>query len=91
MSAAETKLEMLRRHVRQGEEHIAKQHAIIARLKARGLPIEEAKRLLATFEDLQRQHEAHLARAEDEERQKWQTGLASGQGASPGAGGRASG
>jgi hypothetical protein len=66
MSAAETKLEMLRRHVRQGAEHVANQRALIARLKESALPTQEAEDLLANFEDLQRQHEAHLARAETE-------------------------
>ncbi len=64
MSAEETKVEMLRRHVRQGAEHVAKQRALVAQLTADWLPVEEAGALLATFEDLQRQHEAHLAAAE---------------------------
>jgi hypothetical protein len=33
-------------------------------LRADGLPIAEAETLLANFEDLQAQHEAHLARIE---------------------------
>jgi hypothetical protein len=33
-------------------------------LRADSLPTEEAEALLATFEDLQAQHEAHLARIE---------------------------
>lgn len=57
---------MLRRHVRQGAEHVAKQRALIARLQEKHLPIDEAEALLATFEDMQREHEAHLVRAEDE-------------------------
>jgi len=67
MSAGETKLEMLRRHVRQGAEHVANQRALIARLKDHALPTEQAEGLLANFEDLQRQHKAHLAEAEAEE------------------------
>lgn len=66
MGAAETKLEMLRRHCREGEGHVARQRALVARLVADGLPTKEARELLVTFEDLQRQHEAHLARAEAE-------------------------
>jgi glycerol dehydrogenase-like iron-containing ADH family enzyme len=61
---AETELEMVRRHVRQGAEHVANQRALIARLSAYGLPTEAAEAILANFEDLQHQHEAHLARAE---------------------------
>ncbi len=66
MSAGETKLEMLRRHVRQGAEHVANQRALVGRLKEHALPTGPAEDLLANFEDLQRQHEAHLARAEAE-------------------------
>ncbi len=57
---------MLRRHVREGKDHVAKQHAVVARLGADGLPVAEAEALLATFEDLQGQQEAHLKRAEAE-------------------------
>ncbi|AWN37744.1 hypothetical protein DK427_20105 [Methylobacterium radiodurans] len=64
MEAGETELEMVRRHVRQGAEHVAKQRALVIRLRASGLPVEEAEALLGTFEDFQRQHEAHLAKAE---------------------------
>ena len=64
MSAAETLLEMLRRHVRQGTEHVAGQRALITRLRERGLPTDAAEALLVTFEEIQRQHEAHLAEVE---------------------------
>ncbi|MGX9981566.1 hypothetical protein [Methylobacterium fujisawaense] len=53
---------MLRRHVRDGAGHVANQRALVARLRSDGLPAEEAEALLATFVDIQRQHEAHLAR-----------------------------
>ena len=55
---------MVRRHVREGEKHLADQQAIIARLKASHLPTEAAEALLATFKDMQQQHEDHLARLE---------------------------
>lgn len=64
MNAGETELEMTRRHVREGAEHVANQRALIARLQEQALPTEEAEALLITFEDLQSQHEAHLARIE---------------------------
>ncbi len=64
MGAEETDLEMVRRHVRQGEGHLASQRAIIARLKASHLPTDEAEALLDTFEDVQRLHKAHLTRLE---------------------------
>ena len=64
MSEQEIELEKVRRHVRQGAEHVAQQHEIVAKLRARGQPTEAASQLLATFEATQRQHEAHLARLE---------------------------
>jgi hypothetical protein len=63
-SGEETEPKMTGRHVRQGADHVAGQRALIARLRADGLPTEEAEALLATLEDLQAQHEAHLARIE---------------------------
>ncbi len=64
MAKNETELEMVQRHVREGEIHIKRQHEIIARLKAGDHSTDEAEMLLAQFEDLQRQHKAHLARIE---------------------------
>ena len=62
MNAAESDLEMVRRHVRQGAEHVTNQRALIARLMEHGLPTGKAEAILITFEDLQEQHEAHLTR-----------------------------
>ena len=62
MRERETELEMVRRHVEQGHKCIAKQRALIAHLKGDGLPSNDAEALLVTFEDIQRQHEDHLAR-----------------------------
>lgn len=59
----EIELEMVRRHVRKGEGHLVNQRSVIKHLKASNLSTEEAEALLATFVNLQRQHEAHLARA----------------------------
>jgi hypothetical protein len=64
MNTGETKIEMLQRHVREGAEHVAKQRALVARLRGHGLPVEDAESLLVTFEASQHQHEAHLAAAE---------------------------
>lgn len=61
-SVEETELEMVRRHIREGAGHLASQRFFIARMRMDGIPTEEAETLLATFEDNQRQHEAHLAR-----------------------------
>lgn len=63
-STDETELEMVQRHVREGEGHLANQRALIARLKTSHLPTEVAEALLANFEDLQQQHEVHLVRVE---------------------------
>jgi hypothetical protein len=63
-SAPETELEMVRRHILQGADHVARQRARVDRLRTGGLPLEAAEALLAVFEDLQHQHEAHLARIE---------------------------
>ncbi|CAO4182699.1 hypothetical protein [Methylorubrum populi] len=76
---SETELEMVRRHVKDGAMHVAEQRALIARLRQRGLPTEEAESLLVTFEDVQLQHEDHLARAEASEREEpaWEGGASS--------------
>ena len=64
MDGDEPELDMVRRHVREGAGHVANQRALVAHLKADSLPVADAEALLATFEDIQRQHEAHLARIE---------------------------
>lgn len=58
----ETDIEMVTRHVREGEIQIANQRALIAEMAARGSSTTEAEDLLATFEDIQRLHREHLAR-----------------------------
>ncbi len=60
----ETELEMVRRHVRGGAGHVARQRGIVAGLHADSLLTDVAEQLLAGFEDVQRQHMAHLARLE---------------------------
>ena len=62
MGGGETELEMVRRHVREGYGHIARQREIIAELRASGRSIVLAEALLATFLTAQAAHEAHLAR-----------------------------
>ncbi|TGD94057.1 hypothetical protein [Methylobacterium nonmethylotrophicum] len=61
MRKGETALRMVHRHVEVGARLIAKQRALIARLRQRDLPTEQAEALLILFEDVQRQHEEHLA------------------------------
>ena len=65
MGRKEDELEMVRRHVRQGAAHVARQSQLVAELRADGRPTEIAEQLLAVFEESQQQHEAHLARLEE--------------------------
>ncbi|TNC69471.1 hypothetical protein [Rubellimicrobium roseum] len=64
MADHETELEMVQRHVREGEAHVKRQREIVAELRERGHPTDVAIALLAEFEDLLRQHKAHLVRIE---------------------------
>ncbi len=64
MNTEESKLEMLRRHVREGAAHITQQRTLISRLQRAKISTADAYALLATFEELQRQHESHLAKVE---------------------------
>jgi len=61
MVLGETELEMVLRHVRQGEEAVARQRELIAGLLASGHPTNQAEELLAVFEDNLRNHRAQLA------------------------------
>lgn len=45
-------LALAERHVKQGEEHVARQIDLIARLEAGGHDTTEAKRLLGEFQEL---------------------------------------
>lgn len=58
----ETELQMVQRHVSEGRAHVERQRRIVAEMRDRGEPVELALTLLAQFEDLLRQHEAHLTR-----------------------------
>ena len=65
MTQDETKLQMVQRHVREGASHVQRQREIVAHLRATGCPTETAEMLLSNFEEVQQQHEAHLARMEN--------------------------
>jgi hypothetical protein len=58
---AETEREMVERHVRQGERHVARQREIIAELGRDGHSTAVARDLLILFEWTLAQHRAHLA------------------------------
>jgi hypothetical protein len=58
----ETELAMTRRHVREGEAHVARQREIVNELSDHGHDTVMAETLLAEFESTLRDHRAHLAR-----------------------------
>ena len=60
MAVGETELEMVKRHVRQGERHVSRQLEIIADMTLRNQPTTVAKSLLLNFELSLRAHKAHL-------------------------------
>ena len=57
---SEPQLNMAYQHVRRGEQHVARQREIVARIQALGYPSADANRLLATFEAILRQHKSHV-------------------------------
>ena len=65
MRDSESELDMVRRHVREGAARIARQCELIAFLKTSGGSTEKAETILFTFENIQDQHLAHLAHAEN--------------------------
>jgi len=64
MAGRETELEMVRRHVAQGERHVALQQEIIGHLRELGGSTELAERLLTEFEQVLQSHREHLRRIE---------------------------
>ena len=60
MAVGKTELEMVERHVRQGEGHVSRQLEIIADMTLRNQPTTVAKSLLLNFEISLRAHKAHL-------------------------------
>jgi hypothetical protein len=62
MAGIEPKLELVKRHVREGERLVIRQRAIISRLMEMGCPTTIADELLIEFETSLRQHRDHLAR-----------------------------
>ena len=60
MTTGETNLEMVQRHVRQGEKHVSRQLEIIAEMQFRKQPTGLAETLLFNFDRSLRAHKAHL-------------------------------
>ena len=60
MTTGETNLEMVQRHVRQGEKHVSRQLEIIAEMQLRKQPTGSAENLLFNFDRSPRAHKAHL-------------------------------
>lgn len=60
--SSETEIEMVQRHIRQGEEHVARQGEIVAGLPPDSALAKTAHQLLAQFEETLESHRAHLAR-----------------------------
>ena len=59
---AETELAMVQRHVRQGQERVSRQVAIIAHMALQKQSTDLAERLLLSFEWIQQAHQDHLDR-----------------------------
>lgn len=59
---AETQLEMAKRHVREGEEHVARQRVLVARLRQNGYAaaVGVAQIILGTFEQTLAEYRRHL-------------------------------
>lgn len=62
MRVGETELEMVQRHDRQGERHVAQQLKIIAHMQLRKWSTGLAENLLFNFEEALRAHQEHLER-----------------------------
>jgi hypothetical protein len=62
MRAGETELEMAVRHVAEQEQRIARQEALIERLRKVGAPIDRSLELLGEMKDFLETMRAHVAR-----------------------------
>ena len=60
MTTEETELEMVQRHVRQGERHVSRQIEIIADIKFCKQPTSSAENMLFSFDRSLRVHKSHL-------------------------------
>mgnify|MGYP006877413173 CR=1 FL=1 len=60
--SGETEIEMVQRHVREGEERVVRQREIVASLPPDSDLAATAHQLLTLFEETQESHREHLAR-----------------------------
>ncbi|MFL6736367.1 MAG: hypothetical protein ACJ8F4_04835 [Sphingomonas sp.] len=66
MAYTKAVLDLVDRHIAQGERHIIQQEELISRLRIRGLPAAAAEALLLQFRDALHEHRTHRDRiAED--------------------------
>ena len=61
MAVGETELQMVERHIRQGERHVSRKIEIIADMQRRGQPTRLAERLLFNFDNILRAQREHLS------------------------------
>ena len=54
-------VDMADRHIAEGEQHIARQEALLSRLRMQSLPTEEAEKLLAILNSTMVGHRTHRA------------------------------
>ena len=64
MAKGETELQMVQRHVREGEAYVQRQREIVTKMWELGAPTDIAVTLLEAFQDALRLHKAHLVRLE---------------------------
>jgi hypothetical protein len=62
VAQGETELQMVQRHVREGEAHVRRQREIVTEMSGRGAEEAIAIDLLQQFLDVLRMHREHLAR-----------------------------
>ena len=60
MTTKKIELEMVQRHVRQGERHVPRQIEIIADMKFRKQPTSSAEKMLFSFDRSLCVHKSHL-------------------------------
>jgi hypothetical protein len=66
MALSESELEMVARHVAEGERHVSLQEQIVSHLGEIGASTDMAEELLVEFRSTLGRHRAHLLRLSDE-------------------------